>query len=74
MRTPYIVACVLLLSTLGVRAQETVAAARDLYTSANYEDALALLSTRQPDAPHVPATAPDSSELSCLRESVVKLE
>ena len=44
MRTSFIVACVLLLSTLGVRAQETVAAARDLYTSANYEDALAVLS------------------------------
>ncbi len=44
MRTPFIVACVLLLSALGVRAQETVAAARDLYTSANYEDALAMLS------------------------------
>ena len=44
MRTPFIVACILLLSTLGVHAQETVAAARDLYTSANYEDALAVLS------------------------------
>jgi hypothetical protein len=43
MRTPFIVACILLLSTLGVQAQETVAAARDLYTAANYEDALVVL-------------------------------
>ena len=43
MRTPFIVACLLMLTTLGVQAQETVAAARDLYTSANYEDALVVL-------------------------------
>jgi hypothetical protein len=43
MRTPFIAACLLLLTTLGVQAQETVAAARDLYTSANYEDALVVL-------------------------------
>jgi hypothetical protein len=43
MRTPFIVACILLLTTLGVRAQETVAVARDLYTAANYEDALVVL-------------------------------
>ncbi|MEO5740107.1 MAG: hypothetical protein ABIS29_05885 [Vicinamibacterales bacterium] len=43
MRTPFIVACLLLLTTLGVRAQENVAVARDLYTTANYEDALVVL-------------------------------
>ena len=43
MRTPFLVACLLLLTTLGAQAQETVAAARDLYTSANYEDALVVL-------------------------------
>jgi hypothetical protein len=44
MRTSFIVVCILLLSTLDVRAQETVATARDLYAQANYEEALALLS------------------------------
>lgn len=44
MRTSFIVACLLLLTTLGVRAQETVASARDLYAGANYEDALVVLS------------------------------
>lgn len=43
MRTLFIAACILLLSTLGVQAQESVLAARDLYTAANYEDALAVL-------------------------------
>jgi hypothetical protein len=43
MRTPFLVACILLLTTLGVQAQETVAVARDLYTAANYEDALVVL-------------------------------
>ena len=43
MRTPFLVACLLLLTTLGVQAQETVAVARDLYTAANYEDALVVL-------------------------------
>jgi hypothetical protein len=43
MRTSFIVACILLLTTLDVRAQESVAAARDLYAQANYEEALALL-------------------------------
>jgi hypothetical protein len=43
MRTPFLVACTLLLTTLGVQAQETVAVARDLYTAANYEDALVVL-------------------------------
>jgi hypothetical protein len=43
MRTPFIVACLLLLTALGVQAQETVGAARDLYTAANYEDALVVL-------------------------------
>ena len=43
MRIPFLVACLLLLTTLGVKAQETVAVARDLYTAANYEDALVVL-------------------------------
>ncbi len=43
MRTSFSVTCLLLLSTLGVRAQETVAMAHDLYTAANYEDALLVL-------------------------------
>jgi tetratricopeptide (TPR) repeat protein len=43
MKTTFIVACILLLTPLVVRAEDTVAAARDLYTSANYEDALAVL-------------------------------
>jgi hypothetical protein len=43
MRTPFLVACLLLLTTPGAQAQETVAAARDLYTAANYEDALVVL-------------------------------
>ena len=44
MRTSFFVACILLLTTLGVHGQDTVAAARDLYTAANYEDALVVLS------------------------------
>lgn len=44
MRSSFFVTCVLLLCSLDVHAQETVAAARDLYTSANYEEALGVLS------------------------------
>jgi len=44
MRTLFIVACILLLSAPGLRAQESVAVARDLYTAASYEEALAVLS------------------------------
>jgi tetratricopeptide (TPR) repeat protein len=45
MRTSSIATFVLLLLTpVDARAQETVAAARDLYTSANYEEALGVLS------------------------------
>ena len=44
MRKSFIVVCILLLSTLDVRAQESVALARDLYAGANYEDALVVLS------------------------------
>ena len=43
MITSFIVACILLLTPMALYAQESVAAARDLYTSANYEDALAVL-------------------------------
>ena len=43
MRIPFLVACLLLLTTLGAQAQESVAVARDLYTAANYEDALVVL-------------------------------
>ena len=44
MRTLFIVTCILLLMPPALHAQESVAVARDLYTSANYEDALAVLS------------------------------
>ena len=44
MRTSFIVVCILLLSTLGLHAQASVDEARDLYTAANYEDALVVLS------------------------------
>jgi hypothetical protein len=43
MRTPLIVACMALLFAPTLEAQETIAAARDLYTAANYDDALAVL-------------------------------
>lgn len=43
MKTTFIVACILLLTPPVVRAEDTVEVARDLYTSANYEDALAVL-------------------------------
>jgi tetratricopeptide (TPR) repeat protein len=43
MRTSFIVACLLLLTSHDVRTQDSVAAARDLYAEANYEEALALL-------------------------------
>ena len=43
MKTAFIVACIVLLTPLAAHAEDSVAAARDLYTSANYEDALAVL-------------------------------
>ena len=43
MRTIFAVICLALLFTLPVHAQENILAARDLYTGANYEDALAVL-------------------------------
>ena len=43
MRTLFLVACILLLSASGLRAQDSVSVARDLYTAASYEDALAVL-------------------------------
>src|SRR5262245_49272973 len=43
MRTLLFVACILLLSMLDLHAQESVAVARDLYTAASYEEALAVL-------------------------------
>ena len=44
MRTLFIVTSILLLMPPALHAQDSVAVARDLYTSANYEDALAVLS------------------------------
>jgi TonB family protein len=44
MRTSFFVACILLLTSLSVQAQDTISQARDLYTAANYEGALGLLS------------------------------
>ena len=45
MRTLFIVACLALLFTIPVHGQESsIAVARDLYTAANYDDALVLLS------------------------------
>ncbi len=43
MRTLFFVACMALLFATTLHAQETIAAARDLYTAANYDDALAVL-------------------------------
>ena len=43
MKTLFIVACILLLTMPALHGEDTVAAARDLYTAANYEDALAVL-------------------------------
>ena len=43
MRTSFLVTCILLLSPMALHAEDSVAAARDLYTSANYEDALVVL-------------------------------
>ena len=43
MRTLFVVACMALLFAPTLQAQETIAAARDLYTAANYDDALAVL-------------------------------
>ena len=43
MRTTFLVICILLLSPLALHAEDSVAAARELYTSANYEDALVVL-------------------------------
>lgn len=43
MKISFIVACILLLTPMALHAQESVASARELYTSANYEDALAVL-------------------------------
>ena len=43
MRTIFLVACILLLTPLALHAEDSVAAARDLYTAANYEEALVVL-------------------------------
>ena len=43
MRTSFTVFCILLLSATGLYAQDSVAAARDLYAAASYEDALVML-------------------------------
>ena len=43
MRTSFIVACMLMLAAHDAHAQDSVAAARNLYAEANYEEALALL-------------------------------
>jgi tetratricopeptide (TPR) repeat protein len=43
MRTSFLVTCILLLSPMALHAEDSVAAARDLYTAANYEDALVVL-------------------------------
>jgi hypothetical protein len=43
MRTSFLVTCILLLSPMALHAEDSVAAARELYTSANYEDALVVL-------------------------------
>lgn len=44
MRTLFVVACLALLFTMPLHGQESIAVARDLYTAANYDDALLLLS------------------------------
>ena len=43
MKTPFLVACILVLTPLALHAEDSVAAAKDLYTAANYEDALVVL-------------------------------
>jgi hypothetical protein len=40
----FLTACILLLTPLALQAEDSVAVARDLYTAANYEDALVVLS------------------------------
>ena len=49
MRTLITVFCILLLSTTGSYAQDSVAGARDLYAAASYEEALAMLSRLDSD-------------------------
>jgi hypothetical protein len=44
MRTFFLVTCLALLFTMPLHGQESIAVARDLYTAANYDDALVLLS------------------------------
>jgi hypothetical protein len=44
MKTLFFVACLLLLTTPALHAEDSIDVARDLYTAANYEDALAVLS------------------------------
>ena len=44
MRTVFLIACLALLFTMPLHGQESIAVARDLYTAANYDDALLLLS------------------------------
>ena len=44
MRTLFLVGCFLLLTSPVLRGQETIATARELYVTANYEEALTLLS------------------------------
>src|SRR5688500_6277014 len=48
MKTSFIVACILLLAALDSHAQDSVAAARNLYAEADYEEARALLGRLEP--------------------------
>lgn len=49
MRTIFTVLCIFLLSTVGLYAQDSVEGARDLYTAASYEEALAMLNRLDSD-------------------------
>ena len=44
MKILFFIACILLIATPALHAEDSVAIARDLYTAANYEDALVVLS------------------------------
>lgn len=67
MRTAFAVGCLLLLTTPVLRGQETIDAARQLYVTANYEEALGVLSRLEsPSNPPADRLAIDQYRAFCF--------
>ena len=66
MRTTFAVVCLLLSTPLAVRAQDSIATARDLYVAANYEGALGVLSRIDPSSEPSDRMAVNQYRAFCL--------